>query len=57
MLLLFLNCDLYFLIPVVVAQIFNPTAQLIMLTRKQTNEANAEIERPPVTVEAKISKR
>ena len=35
---------------------FIPTAELIIPTGKQTNEANAEIETQPGTVEAKISK-
>ena len=35
---------------------FNPTAELIIATGMQTNEANAEIEMNPVTVETKITK-
>ena len=35
---------------------FNPNAELIIPTGTQTNEANAEIEMQPVTVETKISK-
>ena len=38
-----------------IAQNFNPTAGLVILTGTQTNEVNAEIETQPVTVEAKIS--
>ena len=45
---------LYILIPAVVAQIFIPTAELVISTGTQTNEANAEIEAQPVTVETKI---
>ena len=41
--LLFLIIDLYILIPVVIAQIFNPTVELVMPTGMQTNEANTEI--------------
>ena len=40
----FFITDLYFLNPAVIAQIFIPTAELILPTRAQTNEANAEIE-------------
>ena len=39
-----------------IAQIFNPTAELVIPTGTQTNEANAEIERQPITVEVKIIK-
>ena len=38
------------------AHMFNPTAKPVILTRTQTNEANAETETQPVTVETKISK-
>ena len=48
--------DLYFLIPAVIAQMFIPTAEVIMLIGTQTDEANAEIETQPVFVEARISK-
>ena len=37
-----------------IAQRFIPTTELIMPTRTQTNEANAEIERELKIVEAKI---
>ena len=47
--------DLYFLIPAVIAQIFNPSAELVMPTGTQTNDANAAIATQPVIVEAKIS--
>ena len=39
-----------------VAQIFIPTAELVIPTGTQTNEANAGIETQQVTVETKISK-
>ena len=52
----FLIIDLYFLIPAVIAQIFNSTAELAIPTGIPTNKAKAEIETHPVTVEAKISK-
>ena len=39
-----------------IAQMFNPTAELVIPTKIVTNEANAEIETQPVTVETKISK-
>ena len=50
---------IFFLIelsPAVIAQIFVPTAELLIPTGLQTNEASAEIEMEPVTVEARISK-
>ena len=53
---MFLMIDLCFLIPEVIAQIFIPTAELIMSTGTQIKLANAEIETHPVTVEAKIIK-
>ena len=52
----FFIIDLYFLIPELIAQIFNPTAELVIATVRQTNETNAKIETQSVTVEAKISK-
>ena len=39
-----------------IAQIFNLTVELVIPTGTQTNEANAEIQTQPVTVETKISK-
>ena len=48
--------DLYFLIPSVNAQIFNPTAELIIPTKTPTNDPNAEIETQPLIVEMKIRK-
>ena len=52
----FLIIDKYFLIPAVFAKVFIPTAELIMLTAIQTNEANAKIETLLVSIEAKIRK-
>ena len=43
----FLIIDLYFLIPAEIAQIFNPTAELVIPTGTRTKEANAEIETQP----------
>ena len=45
--------DLYFSIPAVIAQIFDPAAEFAMLIGIATREAKAEIETHPVTVEAK----
>ena len=36
--------------------IFVPTAELVITTVTQTNEANAEIETQPVIIEDRISK-
>ena len=52
----FLIIDLHYFIPGVIAQSFSPTAELVIPTSTQTNKANTEIERQPVTVETKISK-
>ena len=52
----FLVIDLYFLIPAVITQIFNPTAELVILIQIPTKEAKAEMETHPLTVEIKISK-
>ena len=48
--------DLYFLIPAVIPQIFNPTAKLAVPTGIQTNKANAEIQTHLLTAETKIIK-
>ena len=48
--------DLYFLIPTVIAKIFNSTAALLMPIGMATKEAKAEIETHPVTPEATICK-
>ena len=47
----YLIIGLYFLIPAVIAQIFNPTAELVMYTGIPTKEGKAEIETHPVTAE------
>ena len=39
-----------------ITQIFIPTAELVMPTGTQTNEANAEIKTQPGTVEGRTSK-
>ena len=51
----FLIIDLYFLIPVVFTQIFNPTAQLAIPIEISTNKAKEEIEIQLVIVENQIS--
>ena len=43
--LFFLMIDLYFLIPVFIAQIFNPAAELVIPTGTPTNEAKTEIKK------------
>ena len=53
---LFLIINLYFLIPAVVTQIFNPIAELIIPIGIPIKEAKAEMETHPVIVEAKIRK-
>ena len=52
----FLIINLYFLIPAVIAQIFNPIAELVIPIGIPTKEAKAEIEIHPVIVEVKIRK-
>ena len=54
--IMFFILNLYFLNPAVIARISISTAELVLLTGTQTNEANAEIETQPVTVETKIKK-
>ena len=54
--LLFLITDLYFLIPTVYAQIFNPNAELVMTTETPTNGINKVIKTYPLTVETEIRK-
>ena len=46
----------YFWIPAVIAQIFNPIAQLVIPIGLPAKEAKAEIEIHPVIIEAKIRK-
>ena len=52
----FLIIDLYFLIPAVIAHIFNPIAELVIPLGIPIREAKAEIEIHLVNVEAKIRK-
>ena len=56
LLFFFFITDLYFLILALIAQTFNPTAELAIPTETLTNEANAETELQPLTSETKISK-
>ena len=49
--LFFLIMNLYFLIPEVIAQIFNPTAALTMPLGIPNKEAKVEMETDPVTTE------
>ena len=51
----FLIINLYFLIPAVITQNFNPTAELVILTGISTKEAKAIMETHPVIVEITIS--
>ena len=55
-LLLFVIIDLYFLIPAVITQIFITAAELAGSIEIPAKEAEVEIERYQLTVEAKISK-
>ena len=48
--------DLYFLIPAVIAQIFNPIVELAIPIETPTKEAKAEIETSPVIVEVTLKK-
>ena len=50
----FLIIDLRFLIPAVIAQIFNPIAELVVPIGIPSKEAKVEIEIHPVIVEVKI---
>ena len=52
----FLISDLQILIPAVIAQIFNPIAELVTPIAIPTKEAKAEMETHPVIVEAKMRK-
>ena len=51
----FFIIDLYFLIPAFIAQIFKPTAELVIPLRIPTEGARAKIETHPVTADAKKS--
>ena len=50
----YLNIDLYFLIPAVIAQIVNTIAELAIPIEILSKEAKAETEIHPLIVEAKI---
>ena len=50
----FLIIDLYFLIHAARVQIFNPIAELVILTVIQSKEAKAEIEIHPVIVDESV---
>ena len=50
----FLINDLEFLIPAVIAQIFNPIVELVISIGIPTIEAKSEMKTNPVIVEAKI---
>ena len=51
-----LTVDLYRLIPAMITQIFDPTAECAIPTETLTNEANAEIETHPLTANTKTRK-
>ena len=55
-LITFLIIGLYLLIPAAIAQMFNPTAELLIPIGIPTKEAKAEIEIHPVIVDTKIGK-
>ena len=52
----FLIIDLYFLFAPVIAQIFNPIAEILIPIAIQSKESNAEIETHPLIAKAKIKK-
>ena len=52
----FLNINLQFLIPVVIAQIFNPIAELLIPIGIRIRGEKSEIEMHQTIVEAKIGK-
>ena len=54
--LFFLIIDLYLLIPAVIAQIFNPIAEVVIPIAIPTKEPKAEMETNPAIVEITISK-
>ena len=53
---MFLIIDIYFLIPAVIAQIFNPIAKFIIPIGIPVKKAKAKLKLHPVTVEAKVGK-
>ena len=56
LLFLFLIADLYFLIPAVIAQIFNPIAELVIPIRIPSKEEKVAFEIHLALAEAKIRK-
>ena len=52
--LFFVIADLYFLIPAIIAQNYNPIAELVMPTAISMKESKAIVQTNPVTAEAKI---
>ena len=52
----FLIIDQYFLIPAVIAQVFNPIVELVIPIGIPSKEAKAEIETHPRIAETKIRK-
>ena len=52
----FLIIDLYFFIAAVIAQIFNPIAELVIPIEIPTKEAKADMEIHPVIVDPTIRK-
>ena len=50
----FLIIDVYFLIPAVIAQIFNPIAELVIPMKIPIKEKKAEMKTHPVIVEITI---
>ena len=48
--------ETYFLIPAVIAEIFNPIVELVILIGTPSKVAKAETETHPVTAKAKIKK-
>ena len=55
MLLFLFLFDLYFLIPTVITQIFNPIEELVIPLGIRTKEEIAEMETHPVVAEIKIN--
>ena len=49
--LIFLITDLYFLVPAVITQIFNPVVELVIPIGITTKKAKAEMETHPVIAE------
>ena len=52
----FLIIDLYFFISAAIAQLLNPTAEIVIPIRIPAKKAKAEIEKHPVNAEAKTKK-